>query len=122
MADKLLIILMNTDPTNPAQISAPIKQARVAAAMDYEVEIILGGRSGNLARRGLAETLIMREGEAETVYDLLKLACEEGVKVKLCRTALDLPGSEIIDEIDEVVGDAYLISEAMDDDTVTLTY
>lgn len=122
MADKLLIILMNTDPTNPALISAPIKQARVAAAMDYEVEIILCGRAGNLARRGLAETLIMREGEAETVYDLLKLACEDGVRFKVCRTALDVAGSEMIDEIDEVVGDAYLISEAMDDDTVTLSY
>ena len=33
MADKLLIILMNTDPSNPSELGTPFLQASVAAAM-----------------------------------------------------------------------------------------
>ena len=44
MADKLLIVLMNTDPNNPSELGAPFLQACVAAAMEYEVEVIFTGR------------------------------------------------------------------------------
>ena len=38
MADKLMIIMVNTDPTNPSELGAPFFQATVAAAMEFEVE------------------------------------------------------------------------------------
>ena len=40
MAKKLVIIMANTDPRNGEELGAPIFQASVAAAMDYEVEVI----------------------------------------------------------------------------------
>ena len=49
MAKKLLIILVNSNPDNPEALGAPFFQATVAAAMDYEVEILMTGRAGELA-------------------------------------------------------------------------
>ena len=35
MAEKLIIVMANTDPRNGEELGAPIFQATVAAAMDY---------------------------------------------------------------------------------------
>lgn len=122
MADKLLIIMVNTDPSNGSELGAPFFQATVAAAMEYEVEIILTGRSGELAKRGVAEKLFVQEGHSKSVYDFIKDAHEAGVVFKVCTPTLDLWGDDLIPEIAETVGGAYVISEAMNDDTVTFTY
>jgi len=122
MADKLLIVLMNTDPSNPSELGTPFMQASVAAAMEYDVEILLTGRAGELANVGVAENLRFPTGSKKTVYDLMCDAVEAGAKLKICASTLELWGENLIPEIDETVGAAYIISEAMDDDTVTFTY
>ena len=40
MPNKLMIVMVNTDPTNGAELGAPFFQAAVAAAMEYDVEVI----------------------------------------------------------------------------------
>lgn len=122
MADKLLIIMVNTDPTNPSELGAPFFQATVAAAMEFEVEVVLTGRAGELAKKGVAEKIFIQPGSPKSVYDFIKDAHEAGVKFKVCTPTLDLWGEDMIPEIEETVGGAYVISEAMDDDTVTFTY
>lgn len=122
MADKLFIILVNTDPANPAEVSAPFFQATVAAAMEYEVEIVLSGRTAEVARRGVAEKILIPPGGTRTLYDFIRDAHEAGVVLKICTPALEAVGDDLIPEIGETVGGAYVISEAMNDDTVTLTY
>lgn len=122
MADKLLIIMVNTDPNNSAALGAPFFQATVAAAMEYDVEVILTGRSGEMAIRGVAEKLYIKPDASKTVYDIMREAYEAGVKFKVCTSALELWGEDLIPEITETIGGAYVISEAMDDNTVTFTY
>jgi predicted peroxiredoxin len=122
MADKLMIVMVNTDPSNPSELGAPFFQATVAAAMEYEVEVILTARAGELAKKGVAEKLYVQEGSPKSVYDFIKDAHEAGVKFKVCTPTLDLWGDDLIPEVEETVGGAYVISEAMDDDTVTFTY
>lgn len=122
MADKLMIIMVNTDPSNPSELGAPFFQATVAAAMEFEVEVILTGRSGELAKKGVAENLFVQEGSNKSVYEFIKDAHEAGVVFKVCTPTLDLWGDDLIPEVEETVGGAYVISEAMDDDTVTFTY
>jgi predicted peroxiredoxin len=122
MADKLLIILMNTDPTNPSELGVPFMQASVAAAMEYDVEILLTGRAGELAKPGVADQLRFTQGSSKTVHDLIRDAVDAGAKLKICTSSFELWGDNLIPEIDETVGAAYIISEAMDDDTVTFTY
>lgn len=122
MADKLLIVMVNTDPKNGAELGAPFFQATVAAAMEYEVEVVLTGRAGELAVKGVAENLYVQDGSPKSVYDFIKDAKEAGVRFKICTPTLELWGEDLIPEIEETVGGAYVIGEAMDDDTVTFTY
>lgn len=122
MADKLMIIMVNTDPRNGSELGAPFFQATVAAAMDYQVEVILTARAGELAKRGVAEKLFVKEGSPKSVYDFIKDAHEAGVKFKVCTPTLDLWGSDLIPEIEETVGGAYVIQQAMDENVVTFTY
>jgi predicted peroxiredoxin len=122
MAKKLLIILANSDPENPEEFSAPLFQAMVAAAMSHKVEVIFTGLSGVLAVAGHAEHVIFNIQEHRTVYDVIRDAHNAGVVFKVCSPTLEMWGSELIAEIDETIGTAYIIEEAMNDDTITFTY
>lgn len=122
MADKLLIILMNTDPDNSSELGPPFIQASVAAAMEYDVEIVFTGRGGELVRQGVADRVRFTEDGNKTVYNLMQDAADAGVKFKICTSNLELWGDDMIPEVCETVGAAYIISEAMDDGTVTFTY
>ncbi|MFK5984462.1 MAG: peroxiredoxin [Pseudomonadota bacterium] len=122
MADKLIIALVNADPENLIEISLPILQATVAASMEYEVEVMFSGRAGKLAIKGVAETIVDVNDTEKTAQTYIKEAYDAGVLFKVCTPALELWGDSLIPEIHEIVGGTYLISEAMDSDTVTFTY
>jgi len=122
MAKKLMIVLLNTDPANPSELDAPLFQATVAAAMAYEVEVVLTGRAGEIAKLSVADKLRPREDNPKTVHDLIRDAHEAGAKFKICTPTLELWEEPLIPEIEETVGGAYLISEAMTEGTVTFTY
>lgn len=114
--------MVNTDPTHPSEVGAPFFQATVAASMEYEVEVILSGRSAELAKTGFAEKIYVHEDNSQSVYDHIKEAFEAGVVFKVCTPALDVWGDKLIPEVTETIGSAYIISEAMSDGTVTFTY
>ena len=122
MAKKLMIVMVNTDPKNSAELGAPFFQATVAAAMEYEVEVILTAGAGELAKRGVAEKLHVKDGSSKSVYDFIKEAHTAGVKFKVCTPTLELWGEDLIPEIEERVGGSYVIQQAMEDNTVTFTY
>jgi predicted peroxiredoxin len=122
MADKLMIVMVNTDPKNGAELGAPFFQASVAAAMEYDVEVVLTGRAGELAIKGVAEKLRVKEGSPKSVYDFMRDAHEAGVRFKVCTPTLELWGEDLIPEICETVGGAYVIARAMEDGVVTFTY
>ena len=126
MAEKLLIILVNTDPRNGEELGAPFFQAAVAAAMEYEVEVVCTATAGQLMRKGVAEKLFVKEGSPKSVYDFIKDAHEAGVVFNCCSPNLDLfdmSEDDLIPECSGVVGGAYLIEQVMEDDeTRVLTY
>ncbi len=122
MADKLMIVMVNTDPNNNTELGAPFFQAAVAAALDYKVEVVFTGRAGELAIKGVAEKLKVAEQAGKTVYDFIREAHEAGAVFKVCAPSLELWGDELIPEIEETVGGAYVVTEAMNDATVTFTY
>jgi predicted peroxiredoxin len=126
MASKLLIVLANTDPRDGAELGAPFFQATVAAAMDYEVEVICTAAAGILLKKGVAEKLFVKEGSPKSVYDFIKDAHEAGATFKSCSPNLDLfdmTEDDLIPECSGVVGGAYLMEKVMEDDEVrVLTY
>ncbi len=125
MAKKLIIVLVNTDPRNGEELGAPFVQAAVAAAMNYEVEVICMATAGKLMRRGVAEALVVKPGAAKTVYDFIKEAHEHGAKFFACPGNLDLfdmTAEDLIPECAGFIGSAHLIVQAMEDDVRVLTY
>lgn len=122
MAEKLLIIMVNSSPECPATVSAPLQQATAAASMEYDAEIIFSGRSGELAFKQVAEGIALPNSSSKTLYHLIQEAQQAGVKFKLCTPVQEQWGDEMIPEIEDTVGAAYLVSEAMDNGTVTFTY
>lgn len=122
MADKLLIVMMNSNPKEAMAVVPPISQAIVAAAMEFEVEMLFTGRSAELLKEGVAAGIQLAADRTTTVHDLIKEAVQAGVRFKVCAAGVEYWGEEIIPEVEETVGGAYIISEAMDDATVTFTY
>lgn len=126
MANKLVIILVNTDPRNSEELGAPFFQASVAAAMDYKVEVVCTATAGRLMKKGVAEKLTVKEGSGKTVYDFIKDAHDAGVKFYCCSPNLelfDMTVDDLIPECAGIVGGAHVIEQVMeDDDTRVLTY
>lgn len=126
MARKLVIIMVNTDPRNGEELGAPFFQASVAAAMEYEVEVVCTATAGRLMKRGVAENLVVKLGSPKTIYDFIKDAHEAGVKFFCCSPNLDLfdmTEADLIPECAGIVGGAYVIEEIMEnDETRVLTY
>jgi len=119
---KLLVIMANSDPARPEGFYAPLFQATVAAAMSHDVEVVFTGLSGSLAVEGNALNVELNIETHRTMYDVIQEAHRAGVVFKVCTPSLKLWGENLIEEIEETVGAAYVVSEAMEDDTVTFTY
>lgn len=125
MAKKLMIVMANTDPRNGEELGAPLFQASVAAAMEYEVEVICTATAGRLMRKGVADKLFVKPGSPKSVYDFIKDAHEAGAKFFCCSPNLDLfdmTKEDLIPECEGIVGGAYLIEAVMEEDCKVMTY
>lgn len=125
MTKRLLIVLLNTDPKNPEELAAPFYHAAVAAAMDYEVDVVCVATSGKLMIKGIAEKLHVKPGHPKTVYDWIREARDQGARFWACPANLDLfdiDESDLIPECQGLMGAATMIQEVMDDQYRVLTY
>jgi predicted peroxiredoxin len=125
MASKLIIVMANTDPRNGEELGAPIFQATVAAAMEYEVDVICTATAGRLMKKGVAEKLFVKPGSPKSVLDFIKDEHEAGAKFYCCSPNLDLfdmTQEDLIPECSGIIGGAYLIEQVMEGDCKVLTY
>ncbi len=122
MANKLVIIILNSNPENGSEILEPIYHATIAASMDYGAEIIFAGRAGELAIRGVAEKIPSMRKPDETVYDLIKDAYQTGVVIKASKFVVQRWGDNLIAEVSEVVSGSYVVGEIMNGNVTTLSY
>ena len=125
MRRRLLVVLMNTDPRNPEELGAPFYHAAVAAAMDYEVDLVCTAAAGKLMRRGVAEAIRVDPGDPKTLLDWIREAREQGVRLWACPANLGLSGQgtdDLIPECSGLMGAATMIQGIMDDDVRVLTY
>lgn len=115
MADKLLFVVVSSNPDSEAEITSILSQAKTAAAMEFDVEVIFSGLCDVLAKQGHGD-------KCNTIYTVLKEGHDNGVSYKVCPRPFEDWDAALLTEIDEVVGSAYIISEAMNEDTTTFTY
>lgn len=124
-AQRLLIVLLNTDPRNPEELAAPFYYAAVAAAMDYEVDVLCTATSGKLMFKGVAEAIRVKESDPKTVLDWIKEAHEQGARLWACPANLELFDKDDIDLIAEcsgMMGAAAMIQTVMEGEARVLTF
>jgi predicted peroxiredoxin len=124
-AKRLLIVLMNTDPRNSEELGAPFYHAAVAAAMDYQVDVVCTATAGKLMFKGVAEALSVKPGDPKTVYDWIKEAHDQGARFWACPANLELSGvseGDLIPECNGMMGAAAMIQDIMDGECRVLTY
>ena len=125
MTRRLLIVLMNTDPRNVEELAAPFYHAAVAAAMDYEVDVVCTATAGKLMLKGVAEALHVKAGHPRTVLDWIKEAHGHGARFWACPANLDLfdvTEADLISECQGMMGAATMIKGVMDGEYRVLTY
>ena len=107
MAEKLVVIILNSDPQNSAEILEPVYHA---------------GRAGELAIRGVADKTETGRKAGETLYDLIKEAYQSGVVIKASKYVVQRWGDNLIAEVSEVVSGGYIVGEIMNSNNKTLSY
>ncbi len=124
-ARRLLIVLMNTDPRNPEELAAPFYYAAVAAAMDYEVDLLCTATAGKLMFKGVAEAIRIKPGEDKTVLDWIREAHDQGVRLWACPANLELfdkDASDLIAECSGMMGAAAMIQTVMEGEARVLAF
>jgi uncharacterized protein len=125
VSNRLLLVLVNTDPRNVEELGAPFYYAAVAAAMDYEVDVLCTATSGKLMLKGVAEKLCVKPGDPKTVYDWIKEAHHQGARFWACPANLELfdkSESDLIPECQGLMGAAAMIQDVMDGECRVLTF
>jgi len=125
VSKRLLIVLMNTDPRNVEELGAPFYYAAVAAAMDYEVDVLCTATAGKLMHKGVAQALSVKPGDPKTVHDWIKEAHDQGARFWACPANLELfdkAESDLIPECKGLMGAAAMIQGIMDGECRVLTF
>src|SRR5262245_37237040 len=125
VTQRLLIVLVNTDPRNVEELGAPFYYAAIAAAMDYEVDVLCTATAGRLMLRGVAEALCVKPGDPKTVYDWIREAHDHGARFWACPANLELfdkAESDLIPECQGLMGAATMIQGIMDGECRVLTF
>jgi uncharacterized protein len=122
MAEKLLIVIEDADPSEPETVAKPLFQATVAAAMEYEVEVVLAGNARCLAEPGVAERIVVQPERGKTALDFIRSAVDVGVKFRVCPHDASCPPQNVIPEIESFVERAYIAERAPVASTVMLNY
>lgn len=123
--NKLVIILVNTDARNPEEVGAPFYHAAMAAAMDYEVDVICAATAGKLLKHGVAANIEIKPGSGKTAYDWIRQAHTNGARFWACPANLDLfdiTKEDLVPECSGFMGAATMLEKIMSDDHRVLTY
>jgi uncharacterized protein len=125
MTRRLLIVLVNTDPRNAEELGAPFYYAAVAAAMDYEVDVLCTAAAGKLLIKGVADKLFVKPGNSKSVHDWIREAHDHGARFWACPANLELldkTQEDLIAECRGFMGAAAMISDIMDGECRVLTF
>jgi predicted peroxiredoxin len=124
-AERLLIVLVNTDPRNGEELGAPFYQAAIAAALGYQVDVLCTATAGRLMRIGVADALEVKAGSGKSVYSFIQEAHEHGAKFWACSANLelfDMKQEDLIPECAGLMSTAQMMMDIMEGECRVLTY
>jgi predicted peroxiredoxin len=117
---KKVLIVAKTGPEAPEGCTAPFFFGRVAARKGAQVGICFIQRSALLLKEGLAETLYAKD-DGHPLSEFIRGALKAGVEFNVCDAALqmcDMKPDDLIDEIGNLVGPSFLITQGIEADLV----
>lgn len=109
-AEKRYLYIHTSGTDTPERTATPFYLATTAALMDYEVTMAFTIRGTGLLKKGVAESVHVKEG-GSSLRAFIDQAKEAGVRFVVCVASLDLNDmtpADLIAEVDEVVGGAAL--------------
>ncbi len=115
-----VLIVMTHGPETPDMCGAPFLYAQDAAAQGCQVEMFFTTRGTRLLKRGLAETVFPKAG-GKSIQQYVTETVAKGVRLVVCAPSLELNGmteNDLMDQVDNLVGTAYLISQGLASDLV----
>ena len=119
MTQKVLI-MVTFGKVYPDRYDPPLHLATLSTTLDAEVQMIYTMSGGLLLKKGTAEKISSGAGR-QTYIEMVREAKEYGVKIYICSPTLEryeLTRDDFIEEVDDVVGGMYAITEALDADLV----
>ncbi len=123
MTEQKVIFLVTHGQDQKDRLESPLHLASLAAMLDADVKMIYTMSAGLLLKKGVPDKLLPL-GKETTYLDTLREAKEAGVKIYVCSPVLDmynLKREDFIDELDDIVGGMFAVTESLDAD-VTYTF
>jgi predicted peroxiredoxin len=117
---KKVLVVATCGPETPDRCAAPFFFAKQAADLGAEANICFILHSALLLKPGVAETVCAKEG-GRPVRSFLEAAIKSGVTLNVCDAALkmnDMTPDDLIDEVDNLVGPSFLITQGLASDLV----
>ena len=117
---KQVFIVATCGPESPDRCAAPFYFGQKAARLGARVRICFILHSALLLKEGVAEKVFAKEG-GRPVRDFLDAALQAGVELFACDAALKMNGmrpSDLIQEVDNLVGPNFLITQGLESDLV----
>ena len=118
---KKYLYLITHGTETPERSASPFFLATTAALMDHESTMVFTITATSLLKKGVAETLRIKEsGDSSTLDFFIEQAREAGVKMYVCAPSLDLNNCTMEDliDVDGVVGGTALNEMAAEADVV----
>ena len=106
----------------PDRLEPPLHLAGLGAALDTEVIMVYSMSGGLLLKKGNAERIV--PFGKNTYLESVREVKEYGVKIYVCSPTLERYGltrEDFIDEVDDIVGGMYFVTQALEAD-VTFTF
>ncbi len=120
LSEKTVLIAATFGPDHVERTPAPFLFATEAARMGARVGICFVLQAPRLLKRGMAENLAAKPG-GRTIREFINEALAAGVTFYVCDAALalcDMTPEDLIEEVDDLVGPSFLITQGLDSDLV----
>lgn len=120
MSQKKFLYIHTSGPDTPHRTATPFYLATAAALMDFDVTMVFTIRGTALLRKGVAETVYVKEGGGP-LRMFIDQAKEAGVKLLVCAPSLDLNDmkeSDLVEDVDGIIGGTALNDLALEADVV----